>query len=324
MVRPAASPVRIDGLANEARPTASGSLGRVRVLAALGAGALAISFAAPAFREAAPIDPLLASAVRLGLAAVLLGPCVIAARRRGAVGGVALRATAVAGGFYALHFGAWVASLEMTSVAASVTLVTATPLFLAVLGRATGRDAPSARLVLGVALASVGGVIIALADATCSVGSSLGDALALLGAAAMAGYLLVARQARHLVDSVSFSALAAAWGASFLALVVAARALALQTALPIPSWTSLGWVALTAVVSQVVGHTALTWALRHANPTLVALATTAEPVLASILAFVWLSEIPTAWVLAGCVATLAGVLVAITEGGAPVAGRERP
>lgn len=275
-------------------------------------GAIAISFAAPFFRLAAPIDPLLASALRLALAALLLAPSLPRARRTGHLGPRALRAGAIAGGLYALHFGTWVASLGMTSVAASVTLVTATPLLLAVLGWLSRTDAPSTRLWLGIALATAGAAAIGAADASGPDGALLGDSLALVGALAMAGYLVIARREQRHIEPVSFSAIAAGSGALCLVFVIGVRSALLGELPASPTLESLGWVAMTALVSQLVGHTALTWALRHASPTLVALATTAEPVIASAITLVWLGELPSTLVLVGSAITLAGVTVGMT------------
>ena len=79
--------------------------------------------------------------------------------------------------------------------------------------------------------------------------------------------------------------------------------------LAVPSTEALGWIALSALVPQVVGHTLLTFALRRATPTEVGLATAAEPVLSTLLAWLWLREVPTALVLGGCAVTLVGVLL---------------
>jgi len=283
-----------------------------RVMGALLVGAVAISFAAPFFRLAAPIDPLLASAVRLALAALLLAPALPRARRAGRLGSRALRAGVIAGALYALHFGTWVASLGMTSVAASVTLVTATPLLLAILGWLSRTDAPTSRLWLGIALATAGTALIGAADASGPDGALLGDVLALLGALAMAAYLVVARREQAAIEPVSFSAIAAGSGALFLAVVIAVRAAILGELPSTPTLPSLGWVAMTALISQLVGHTALTWALRHASPTLVALATTAEPVIASVITLLWLGELPAMLVIVGSAITLCGVVVGMT------------
>ena len=72
------------------------------------------------------------------------------------MGGKTLKLAILGGGCYAVHFGAWVSSLTMTTVASSVTLVTATPLMLALVGWFTGKDKPSARLWIAIGVACVG------------------------------------------------------------------------------------------------------------------------------------------------------------------------
>lgn len=281
-----------------------------RTLLALAVGALAIGVAAPFFRAAQPIDPCLASAVRLALASLLLAPSIPRARASGKLSPRTLRWAGLAGVLYAVHFGAWVASLGMTSVAASVTLVTATPLLLAVIGWLAGRDAPGARLWLGLALAGAGTLLIGGADASdVRDGALTGDALALLGAVAMAGILLVVRRENARLEAASFSSVATVSGALCLVAVLVLRGVLTSAWPPAPGAASLAWVAATAVVSQLVGHTALTWALSRASPTTVALATTTEPVIATLVVFVWMDERPGPHVLAGSAVILGGVAI---------------
>ena len=104
---------------------------RARVVPALALAITAISFAAIFFRKAAPTHPLVAAGVRLAVATILLSPMVLRARRDGRLPGPVIRSAAWGGLAYAVHFGAWVTSLTMTTVAASVTLVSATPVLLA-------------------------------------------------------------------------------------------------------------------------------------------------------------------------------------------------
>jgi drug/metabolite transporter (DMT)-like permease len=290
------------------RASDPGGSSGARVWVALAIGALAIGFAAPFFRRAEPIDPLLASAFRLGLAALLMSPSLPRARREGKLSSRVIGWAAIAGVFYAVHFGAWVASLGLTSVTASVTLVTATPLLLAVIGWLGGKDAPHARLWIGLGLATLGTVLIGAADAAASDAALVGDALALVGAVAMALILLVIRREHASLEAVSFSSVAALAGAVVLALVLAARGIVLGAWPTSPSSESLLWVAATALISQLVGHTALTWATQRTTPTVVGLATTAEPVIAAGVTFVWLGEVPTSLVLTGSALTLAGVI----------------
>lgn len=280
----------------------------LRARLAVGVGVAAISLAAIFFREAAPIHPLVAAAGRLGLAAALLSPFVlrhwdrlpVATRRDAALGGL----------FYALHFGTWVTSLNETSVAASVTLVTATPILLAGWGLVTRRDPPGRRQLWAIGLAFVGVGLIGWRDLS-SEGALVGDLLAFAGAAAMAGYLVVARRQPPTLHVGAYTGIACAVGA--LLLLVAA--LGLGVPLEIPSVRSGVFVALAALVPQLVGHSALTWSLRHLSPTAVGLATVAEPVGSTLLAWCWLGETPAALTLLGCAITLSAVVFSLGGAG---------
>lgn len=280
-----------------------------RIVAALAGALLAISFAAPLFRLAAPTHPLVASGLRLALAALVLLPAAVRAHAAGRFPKAHQRRAALAGLLYGLHFGAWVTSLTMTSVAASVTLVTCTPLLLGLLGVITGRDRPSGRFfgaLLGAAagLALIGGADLAQVAAP---GALLGDALALGGAFAIAGYFLTARSLGAALDVRAFSCVAVAVGAALLLGTAAALGLPIEPA----STRAAVAIAACALVPQLVGHTLLTWALRHTGPAWVAMTTVGEPVGATLLAWWWLGEAPSAQTLAGCAVVLLGVGVAI-------------
>lgn len=284
-----------------------------RTLFALGIGGVAIGFAAIFFRLAEPTDPLLASALRLGLAGSLLSPAIVRAVRSGALDRRALRAGAIGGLLYAAHFGTWVASLELTTVAASVTLVTATPLLLAVIAALRGRDRPTRRTWLAIAGATAGAALIGGADAL-EVGprALAGDGLAMAGALAMAFYLLLVRDlgtAGAAPPALAFSGLAALSGAAWLGLAVLVRWPFAPVAMP--SSSALFFIALAALVPQLVGHTALTWALRRATPTEVGLATAVEPALSTVLAWLVFAERPSLVVGLGALVTLGSVVAGV-------------
>ncbi|AKF11202.1 DMT family transporter [Sandaracinus amylolyticus] len=275
----------------------------------LAVGAFAIAWAAIFLRLAGDVDPLVSSALRLGIAAVLLAPWAVRAARAGTLDRQVRRSAAIAGLLYAVHFGTWVASLALTSVAASVTLVTATPLLLAIIGVLRGRDRPTRDHGWAIAITTIGVVMIGGADASLSRDALIGDVLALVGALAMALYLLVARELGERLEPLAFSSVAAGVGALALGLVCAAETALGVDVLAHLDGAALGWIALSALVPQVVGHTLLTRALRRATPTMVGLATCAEPVLSTLLAVPILAEVPTPLVIAGCVVTIAGVMV---------------
>jgi drug/metabolite transporter (DMT)-like permease len=271
---------------------------------ALIVAAIAISFAAIFFRKASPTHPLVSAGIRLAIAGCILLPftwrrCLAltpSVRRYGVLGGV----------FYAIHFGAWVWSIELTTIAASVTLVTATPILLAIYGWVTGRDRPTGRLIWTIGISALGIILIAGADFGSGWRPLVGDALALVGAAAMAAYMLTVRRLGH-IDLGAFLTIAILVGAALLGTA------ALLVGIPIrpASSEALVWLVLAALIPQLVGHSLLTWCLRHTAPTQVAMATVAEPAGATVVAWAWLGDTVSPVVLIGCVLTVTAVAVSV-------------
>ncbi len=278
-----------------------------RVPLALLTAVVAISFAAIFFRLASPTPPLVSAGVRLTFSALLLAPWTLRGLRAGRLAGDRGRAAVLGGLLYALHFGSWVASLERTTIAASVTLVTATPILLALHGLATGRDRPTRRLWIALGLGVVGVAILGGTDLGRGAEALLGDALALVGCAAMAAYLLVVRRLGPELDVLAFAGVATGVGAAALA----GATLILGGPLLPASPEAAGWLLLSALVPQLIGHNLLTWALRHAPPTVVGMATVGEPVGASLLGFLVLGESVGPLAAIGCAVTIGAVVMAL-------------
>lgn len=280
------------------------------VTPALALGVVAISFAAIFLRLAEPTPALTRAGLRLLMAAALLSPAILRGWARGRlqpfVGWAAL-----AGVLYAIHFGAWIRSLDLTTVAASVTLVTATPLLLALVAVATGRDRPEGRLWLSLALGAVGVMMVGGADWCLSSRALAGDVLALVGTAAIAGYLLLVRRISARFELWSFMGVACAVGG----LLLMGTAAATRVDLVPQGGRSLLYIFLSALVPQLVGHGLLTWALRHTTPTVVGLATLGEPVGSTLLAWVWLGESAPLLVLAGCAVVLVSLVLTLLRPG---------
>ncbi len=271
---------------------------------------LALSTAAPFFRQAEPTHPMASAAFRLAVAFVCLLPFLLRAVVTRRPPRRFWTHAAVAGVFYALHFGTWVTSLTMTSVAASVTLVTATPLILAVWAVFRKIDRPTPRTWTALAISAVGMAVIGGHDLGLSPTHAVGDLLAVAGAFSMAGYLLVARRLGPDLDVFAFMAVATGCGA--IVLYVACFATGVDAA-PASS-RALLFLLLAALIPQLIGHNLLTWALRHTTPTTVGIATVGEPVGATILAWIWLGESVGFLVVVGCTLTISGVILAITSG----------
>ena len=271
-----------------------------RVVVGLAMAVLAISWGAPLARmtHAAPLS---VAFWRLALASLVLTPWVLVRHRplpRGLSRGL------WAGLFLALHFGLWIPSLFLTSVAASVVLVTTQPLWVLLLqGKVLGMRVER-RNLLSFALAFSGVVLIAWGDVRLSFQALAGDLMALGGAVCMASYLLVGTKLRDRLPLDAYLWLVNSFGAVVLLLLVLVLGLP-----PFPE-DRLSWLPLLAMAlgPTLVGHTLLNWALAHLRTYQVNLTVLLEPALASFWVWLFLGEAPPLHVIPGALLVL-GALV---------------
>jgi len=74
----------------------------------------------------------------------------------------------LSGVFLALHFATWISSLEFTSVASSVVLVTTTPLWVALLSPLVLKESIKRSVIIGLVVSMMGGVLVGLSN-TCGL-----------------------------------------------------------------------------------------------------------------------------------------------------------
>jgi drug/metabolite transporter (DMT)-like permease len=213
----------------------------------------------------------------------------------------------IAGGLLALHFAFWITSLSYTSIANSVLLVNTAPVWVALFALLIGRDLPGRWQWLAIGLSLAGAGIIASGSVGAGQGGWLGDTLAVGGAVAMAGYMLLARAAQRGLPFLPYVATAYGSAAAVLWIAVA------LTDVQWHGFTSKTWLALgaLALVSQLIGHSGYNWSLRHLRTPMVAVALLGEPVLASILGWLVFGEALTPRTLAGGVLVLGAIALAV-------------
>jgi drug/metabolite transporter (DMT)-like permease len=270
-------------------------------------GVIAVSFAAVLIRLA-DAPPLVIAAYRLCLASLILAP-LVSMRSWQEIRRLQrkdLILAMVSGAFLALHFFLWITSLSYTSVATSVVLVTITPIFVAVASYLLFRERLTRQVIAGIVVCLVGAVLIGYGNWQIGTESLYGGVLALLGALAVAGYLIIGRRLRQEISLLSYAFLV--YGSAAVILMVAV----FISDYPIFDYSGDTYVMLVllAVVPQLIGHMSLVWALRFVSATLVTVAILGEPIGATILAFVILDEIPTWSEIVGGVLILAGIFVA--------------
>lgn len=284
---------------------------RWTVVSGLGLGVVAVSAAAILIRVALEdADPLAIAFWRSFGGAVALAPFAVRhARRDGPVSSTRRRQLAWSGVFLGLHFGLWLWSLELTTVASSVTLVTMSPIFVA-LGAARFLGEPTARRTwVGMGITIAGALAVGLADGVAvDLGPTAlaGDALAFGGALAVTGYLLLGRVARRDVPATRYSSSVFAVAAAVL------LGACLATGTPLWGYSGTTWLALAGLVvgPQLLGHSIFNALLSRVQPTVVSIVVLGEPVGATLLAWLFLDELPAPLFWVGAPLVLAGVFVA--------------
>ncbi|RBY96045.1 EamA family transporter [Blastococcus sp. TF02-8] len=217
-----------------------------------------------------------------------------------------LRSSALAGLFLAAHFAAWLPSLNMTTVAASIALVTTTPIWTALAARISGVRLPAA-VWWGLVIAVVGAALIAGVDLTVSPRAVAGDGLALLGAVAAGGYVLAGARARERLATSAYTVVCY----SICALVLALAALVVGV--PLSGFSARDWWLIAAItfVAQLLGHTVFNLVVSTVGPTIVSLAILLEVPGSLIVALVLLGETPPLLALPGMAAVVVGVALVV-------------
>jgi drug/metabolite transporter (DMT)-like permease len=118
----------------------------------------------------------------------------------------------------------------------------------------------------------------------------------------------VALTAWSFVAAAVFWAVAAPWW-QFDAGVLAERVPVSLGSVEVPVGVLVGWI---VVLGAVVPFWLSLAALRHLPPATAGIVATVEPVLASIVAWLWVEQVLSAWQLAGGAVVLAGIVLAQT------------
>ena len=228
----------------------------------------------------------------------------------------------LSGVFLSAHFAAWITSLEFISVSSSVILVTTTPLWVALLSPVVLKEKVSSRFYWGMAVAIIGGICIAIsspcrlntAGLSCSGsvferGSQTlwGMALALFGAWMASGYMLIGRKMRLKMDNLSYTTAVYTVSAIVLILVVILRG---EKLLGYSQQIYALFVAL-AVIPQLLGHSVLNYSLEVLPATVVSMALLGEPIGSTILAVIFLNEIPSTLEIIGGIFILLGIVISV-------------
>lgn len=255
------------------------------------------------------VAPLAYNGARVGFAAIVLILVVVFMRaplpsRRDVV---ALAGLGVLGnGVYQCLF---VIGVSKTSASDAALVIAATPAFVAIIGRLRGTERTNARRAAGIALSILGMAFVVLgASAAPSGGASLAGDLIMLGASlCWATYTVLLKPYTTRISGLQISTLTMTGGA--IPLVAYCLPAMLRT-----DWTSyppLGWAAVTysGVGSLVIAYAFWYRGIRIIGPTRTAMYSNLQPVVAVLVAWAMLGEVPTLVQGVGAASIMAGLLL---------------
>jgi drug/metabolite transporter (DMT)-like permease len=277
------------------------------VIVALSVAVVSVSSSAPLIAYTAA--PGLAIAFwRNALSLGVLGPAT-AVTGRGQVARLArsdrrtLAVCVLAGLALAVHFGTWVPSAQLTSVATATALVCTAPIWSAVIATFQGTRLPS-MIWVGIGIAVAGAVLATGADLAISADAVLGDVLALIGGAAAAVYTALGERARSVLSTTVYTTIC--YSVCALALLVVCVASGTRL-------TGRAWLAIIAmtVFAQLLGHNMVNYALNRVSATTVNVLLLLEVPGATLFGWLLIGQLPRAASVPGLAVLIAGVGVVL-------------
>jgi drug/metabolite transporter (DMT)-like permease len=202
----------------------------------------------------------------------------------------------------ALHFSFWITSLQMTSVASSVILVTAHPIIVGPLSHFLLKERLSLIHVMGIIISFIGVIVLVYGnyDFVSSIDSFQGNILALLGGVAAGLYILGGRHLRNKISVIPYVCVVY----SISTIVLFLFCLLSNTSILIISTRDLMIISIMAIISGIFGHTLYNWALGTIRASIASVALLGEPIGSSLFAYFlpWIHQIPSKFtIIGGCI-----------------------
>ncbi len=208
----------------------------------------------------------------------------------------------------AVHFALWITSLEFTSVASSVLLVTAHPIFVGPISHFFFKERLSLINTSGLVFSMVGVFILVVGNyglGSFTLDTLEGNILAWLGGIAAGLYILGGRKTRKTVSIVSYAFVVYSVGTVVLFLIC------LIFNAPLYGFDFFAYeiILLMAIVSGIFGHTFYNWSLEHVRASIASVALLGEPLGSTLLAIglPWIQQIPSEYTLIGGTFILLGI-----------------
>ena len=272
---------------------------------ALAIGVSALSLSAMFVRWAEAPGPIVGF-YRLLISSVLLTPLFIQQQKKlEPIDKKYLVFPLLGGIFTAFDFAFWNSSLKFTTAANATLLGNTSPLWVALFAFFIFREKLRGVFWFGLAIALAGAALVMGSDFLHHPTLGLGDLMASTAAIFYASYQLITQRGRKHIDPLRYMwlvGLSATLGMFIMNIVLGNS---------FTGYSAQTWVIffVTAIISQMVGYLAITYALGHLPAAVVSPTLIGQPILTTILAIPLLGEIPNAIQWVGGAIALAGIYI---------------
>jgi len=276
-------------------------------------GITSISFGSIFIRLSNDVPPIMIATYRLFFSAIILSPFLY--RKWNEFKKLDRKEwllCVLSGVFLAAHFITWISSLQYTSIANSVVLVTLNPIFVGILSYFFLKEKITKNLVFGVMLSVVGTIVLTFSNFSEGIVTTngkmpvLGNLLAITGAVMASFYIIIGSKIREKRDLITYITIVYTVAAIILTIVSIISRLHFTGY----KFSSYIYLILLAVLPQMIGHTSFNWALKHLKSSVVAITTMGEPIGATILAFIIFKETLNLWQISGILLILIAIWIA--------------
>lgn len=213
-----------------------------------------------------------------------------------------------AGVFLGAHFATWIPSLRYTSVASSTALVATQPVWAALIALVLGVSI-SRRVWIGIVISLLGALVLTGVDFSLEPRALFGDVLAIIGAMLAAAYVSTGERVRQSVSTSTMTLIV--YSAAAVLLLV----LTLAFGDPLVGFDAQAWfyIVLLTLGAQLLGHTLINKVLASTSSTITSLAILFEMPGATLIAALWLHQVPPLAIVPAVILMFIGLVIVIRE-----------
>jgi len=269
----------------------------------LALGLLGVSFGAPLAKFLPGLAALTIAFWRMaGASALLWGHGAVL--RQGTLDRASLNRIVVAGVFLGLHFAFFYTAVKTTTIANATLFATLAPIFTLLYERFVQKQKLPVGALVGLWMAVLGAIIVQSGGFEWGGQNTIGNTYALISSVCMSVVLIIAQKVRSGMTNILYTRWLYLYAALTLLIITLLRGVDLGFQIPDVKWL-LGLV----ILPTLIGHNSMSYAVRYLRPTIVGSMPFGEPILASLLAWLFFGEL-VGWNTAlGGLITLSGLVI---------------